>query len=248
MIIKKIIPESSIDYKGEYGPVMFLQGCNFRCGFCHNADLTENQGNLSLKEIENLDIKDMKIKSKNKWYTGITITGGEPLIHKNIVFLLKKLKLTGLKIKLDTNGSNPGLLKKVIDMNLVNYVALDIKCPKKMYKEVAGVNIDLTNIEKTIKILCSSNVDFEFRTTLIPVVKEKRWLNEKEIKDMVKWVYSLCKKGNWCLQEFVSRSKNEILSEDYSEELLPGKLKQTPEDLLIQTKNIIKEKFNCEIV
>ena len=238
-MIARIIDESTIDYRGKFGPVIFISGCNFRCGFCHNPDLIN-------KESEPLQIEGLKAKIKNGWYNGVCITGGEPTLDTEIFNLCRELKDLGLSVKLDTNGSNPNVLRKLIEQGLVDYVAMDIKSSPELYNEVCGVKVNLKNIEESIKILEASEIDFEFRTTFAPI--KNKWIKDEEIKEMVEWVAGITKNGKWILQEFIARDKGEILSNDFSTEKLAEEFRKTPADVLERAKKIVGKCFECEIV
>lgn len=243
-MIARIIPESSIDYRKKFGPVIFTAGCNFNCGFCHNAGLNH----VSKEELLNEDklIKDLELKTKSGWYNGVCITGGEPTLHARLPELIKKLKNLGLSVKLDTNGSNPEVLKKLLDEKLVDYVAMDIKGPKELYNEITNVKVNTENIEKSIRILSSLDKNaYEFRTTIPILSKEnrKRFMNELEIEKMAVWVFSLTHKNDslWFLQSFVARNKEDMNDSSLSASSLPKELKETPkETMLILLKTLQK--------
>ena len=247
-MIVRILKESSIDYPGKFGPVIFTSACNFKCGFCHNA---------ILNKLEKLDedklIDDLKIKSKSNWYNGVCITGGEPTIYSGLENFIRKLKKLNLDVKLDTNASNPDVLRKLINEKLIDYVAVDIKSDKEHYSEVAQVNVDLQKIEESLKILSSFGVkNFELRTT-IPLIKNAgklRCLNEQEADKMAEWVFSLIpnKELKWVLQEFVSRVKEEVNDESFSLEKLSKDLQKTPQSVLENLQKVISKYFpNCRI-
>jgi len=252
MLIAKIIPESSIDYRKKFGPVIFTSGCNLKCGFCHNPELIKQEEFDKRKMQEQIsEIKNIKDKTEAGWYNGICITGGEPTLHKKLPEFIFKLKSLGLSVKLDTNGSNPEMVKKLIENNLIDYLALDIKATPKLYNLVTGVKFNMKKLEKTVKILSESKINFEFRTTLIPVIEKKvRWFTENEIENIANWISNLTKnkRNLWVLQKFVSRDKGEILDDSYSKESLPLEFHETPENTLLRTHKIISKKFNCEIV
>jgi len=248
MIIKKIIPESSIDYRDKFGPVIFTSGCNFKCPTCHNPELIKfDEKSNNPKELTN-ELKNLKIKTDNGWYNGVCITGGEPTIHKNLPELIMKFKEIGLSVKLDTNGSNPGMLKKLLGEKLIDYVALDIKSNPELYSKVCGVDVDLAKIEESIKIL-SKLKKYEFRTTVVPIFDNGkfRWFTEKEVGDMVNWVKERGGGGVWVLQSFVSRDKNEILDEKFCKNKLPAEMHETPKNILEKFQKIISKYFDCEI-
>jgi pyruvate formate lyase activating enzyme len=111
--------------------------------------------------------------SKRKWIEGICITGGEPTIHSELQEFIRELKQNGFSVKLDTNGSNPRMLEKLIKENLVDYIALDIKNTFEKYEETIGVKLDLEKIKKSIEIVRKSDIDYEFRTTVVPNLHTK---------------------------------------------------------------------------
>ncbi|MEJ2241531.1 MAG: anaerobic ribonucleoside-triphosphate reductase activating protein [Candidatus Bathyarchaeota archaeon] len=171
MDIKGFIEASFVDWNGKICSVLFLSGCNFRCPFCHNVNLVLEPEKLDAIPLEYLK---EKLKEQKEWIDGICITGGEPTINKDLVKLCSTLKNMGFLIKLDTNGTNPVILKELIDKKLVNYVAMDIKAPlnEKNYSEATGVKIEknLNKINQSIELLKKSNIDYEFRTTVVPTL------------------------------------------------------------------------------
>ena len=154
-----------LDYPGNMAATVFIGGCNLRCPLCHNRSLVFLNENDS--EIANEDIFDF-LKSRNKILDGICITGGEPLLHKGITAFIKRVRDLGLKVKLDTNGSNFEALRRLIDEKLVDYVAMDIKNSPEKYAMTIGLeNYDLSEIEKSKNYLLENHVDYEFRTTIV---------------------------------------------------------------------------------
>lgn len=154
-----------LDYPDNMACLIFTQGCNFRCPFCHNRNLlmdTNNDGVIDEEEVLNY------LKKRKGLVDGICISGGEPLLQRDIEGFITKIKDIGVKVKLDTNGSNPNKLKKLIDKGLVDYVAMDIKNDFSNYGKTSGVeNINIDNIKKSIAILENSNINYEFRTTVV---------------------------------------------------------------------------------
>lgn len=152
-----------LDYPGKVACEIFTQGCNFECPFCQNSSLIPitNTGEFSEEEIfEYLNLRKNILD-------GIVITGGEPTVQKDLKGFIKKIKDLGLLVKLDTNGGNPKVLQELIDEDLVDYVAMDIKNIFNKYNITAGKKINLDNIKKSIEILKASKIDYEFRTTII---------------------------------------------------------------------------------
>ena len=163
--IKGLQKMSLIDYPPYIVTTIFLGGCNFRCGYCHNPDLVLNFN--SMKDISAKEVID-HLKSKRKWIDGVCITGGEPCLYKELVGFIEEIKKNGFLVKLDTNGTNPDLLKELIDRKLVDYIAMDIKTSLDKYNSVACVNVNKEKIKKSILLLIRKDVDYEFRTTVIP--------------------------------------------------------------------------------
>ena len=158
-----LLKTTLLDYPGKVASTIFLPGCNFRCPYCHNRDLVLNSDN-SLSPIEEII---RYIESRKNVLEGVCITGGEPLIHKDLNDLVKRIKKTGLKVKLDTNGSFPELLPNID----ADYIAMDIKTDPEKYSLVAGNIIDKnldSKIRESVKWIKNSGIDHEFRTTLAP--------------------------------------------------------------------------------
>lgn len=155
-----------LDYPGHVACILFVSGCNFRCPYCHNSSLVLNDTNENHSEDEILKF----LNKRKNILEGVCISGGEPTIYKELKdFIIKVKTLTGLKIKLDTNGTNSNMLKELIDENLIDYVAMDIKSSFTNYFKATGINNThlLENIEKSINILKEDKIDYEFRTTVV---------------------------------------------------------------------------------
>lgn len=154
---------SLIDYPGKISAIIFTQGCNFKCPYCHNPELG---GKCNFTPYESSAIFGF-LKSRVGKLDGVVITGGEPTIQKDLPDFIQKIKDIGFSVKLDTNGTNPEMLKKLIDENLVDYIAMDIKAPIEKYSQIAHTNANTDDILKSIKLLKNSNIDYEFRTTVV---------------------------------------------------------------------------------
>jgi len=162
MNISGLVKSSLIDYPGKVAAVVFTQGCNFRCGFCHNPDLIPIIGG-QISENELFKYLD---KRKNI-LDGVVITGGEPLIQKDISTFIEKIKSMGLLVKLDTNGSSPKALGLLLKKGLVDYVAMDIKGTLAQYHNISSYS-NKRFIQESIKLLKNSKIKYEFRTTVLP--------------------------------------------------------------------------------
>ena len=151
------------NYPDKVACMIFTSGCNFKCPYCHNSPLIK-QNKQTL--IEEKVIFDYLEKRKNV-LDGIVISGGEPTVQKDLIEFIKKIKKTKLKIKLDTNGYKPEVLKEVIKNNLIDYIAMDIKHSIDEYKSICGIKIDKNKILESIELIKNSGIDHEFRTTII---------------------------------------------------------------------------------
>ncbi|MBN2762441.1 MAG: anaerobic ribonucleoside-triphosphate reductase activating protein, partial [Bacteroidales bacterium] len=168
MKIGGFIKQSLIDYPGKIVAVIFTQGCNFRCGYCHNPQLVLPE--LFENELSYTpDIIFQYLQEHKNWLDGVVVTGGEPTIHNDLPEFLKKIKDYGYLVKLDTNGSNPFILEKIIKNKLTDFIAMDIKTlpERDFYFEITGIqNIpDIAErIIASVILLKNSGVDVEFRT------------------------------------------------------------------------------------
>jgi pyruvate formate lyase activating enzyme len=163
-----------LDYPDKVASTIFLGGCNFKCPFCHNPELIDNRG----EDIEE-DFLFSELLRRRNFIEGICITGGEPLLFDEVIDFIKALKReTGKLIKIDTNGYNPVLLKKIIELNIVDYIAMDVKTSLKKYYIAAGVNVDEEKIKTSIDSIIASNIDYEFRTTVVPEIVQSEDIRE----------------------------------------------------------------------
>ncbi len=174
MKIGGFIRQSLIDYPGKIASVIFTQGCNFRCGYCHNPQLVLPELFESSLSYDPESILRY-IKDHKDWLDGVVVTGGEPTIHNDLPEFLKEIKEQGFLIKLDTNGSNPFMLDNIVRKRLVDYIAMDIKMipERDLYAEIIGIDNAhdmVENVLASVILLKNSPVDIEFRTTCIPGV------------------------------------------------------------------------------
>jgi pyruvate formate lyase activating enzyme len=163
--IKGFIETSFCDWDGKISSVVFLPGCNFRCPFCQNAELIEAPAGLPTIQ---LDVVLHYLDSHRDWIDGVVITGGEPTIRRELASLIGSFRAMGLGIKLDTNGTRPDVLSRLLDGDLVDFFAMDIKAPlDRRYERAAGTPVDIDAIRRSIDII-RGHGDYEFRTTLVP--------------------------------------------------------------------------------
>lgn len=163
MLIKGFQKLTVLDYPGRTACTVFTGGCNFRCPFCHNALLVTEQDNVYFDENEIFE----HLKRRKNVLDGVAVTGGEPLLQKDIERFLYEIKEMGYDVKLDTNGSFPEKLDGILQLGLVDYVAMDVKnCPEKYGLTIGVGNFDVSIIEKSMELLRSSGIEYEFRTTV----------------------------------------------------------------------------------
>ena len=165
--IKGFLETSFVDWPGRICAVLFLPYCNFRCPYCHNHDLV-----LEPEQYEDvpLDFALRRLGELSGWVDGVCITGGEPTIHPDLPSLIRDIKERGMAVKLDTNGSHPDLLRKLMDEGLLDYVAMDVKAPLEevSYRRAAGGAVNLERIKESIALLIEGRVEYQFRITVVP--------------------------------------------------------------------------------
>ena len=161
MKINGLLKLTLLDFPGYTACTVFFGGCNFRCPFCHNASLVRGEGeDISVDEF-------FKFLSKREGIIdGVAVTGGEPLLQRELYDFLKRIKDMGFLVKLDTNGSFPEKLKELCRAGLVDYVAMDIKSSPEGYSRAAGCNVSIEKVRESVDYLLSGAVDYEFRTTV----------------------------------------------------------------------------------
>ncbi len=218
-----------IDYPGQIAATVFLCGCNFRCPFCYSRELVLPEEIKAQSKVSKKEFFDF-LKKRKGLLGGIVICGGEPTIHQDLPDFIKKIKDLGYLVKLDTNGSNPKMLKQLIKEKLANYVAMDVKASKEKYDEAAGVKVDMRKIGESIGILKEKKVEFEFRTTVVPTIHIK-----EDIVKIVKWI----EQGKYYLQNFRPEKTVDPKFE---------KVKPYSEDYLLEIKEEISQFFEvCQV-
>lgn len=191
MLISGFDKVTLLNYPGLVACTIFTKGCNLKCPFCHNSSLISGNDDTYIDEDE---IFKYLNKRKNI-IEGVCISGGEPLLQKDIKEFIRKIKSLGLKVKLDTNGTNPDLILSLINDNLLDYIAMDIKNIKSKYELTGGAKVKIENILKSINIIENSGIDYEFRTTII---KEFHTLSDIDYISK-----KLDKKSKYYIQNFV---------------------------------------------
>lgn len=182
-----------LDYPGKVACTVFTPGCNFRCGFCHNAGLVLRVGEAGvLTEDEFFSF----LQKRRGILDGVCVTGGEPLLQSDLPDLLARIRDLGFSVKLDTNGSYPDRLEGLLTQHLVDYVAMDLKNSPERYAQTVGLmGFDLDPIRRSVRLLMDSDTDYEFRTTIVENLHDL-----PEIRAMGAWITGA---KRWFLQAFV---------------------------------------------
>ena len=179
MVLSGLQKLTLLDFPGRIAITVFTKGCNMRCPFCHNASLVVGDADI-IPEDEFFAF----LQSRIGRIGGVCVSGGEPTLYPGLPAFMKRIKDMGFDTKLDTNGTNPDMLLSLIDSGLVDYVAMDIKSSERGYSGVCGADADMKKIKKSISILLSDKIDYEFRTTVAkPLFSEADFV---EIGEMIK--------------------------------------------------------------
>lgn len=214
-----------LDYPGKTAATVFTYGCNFRCPFCHNAELVTGTKPAVSSQHSSLFISEEEffafLDKRHGLLDGICITGGEPTLQPDLADFCARIKAKGFLIKLDTNGSNPKVLRVLLQENLVDYVAMDIKNSPETYRDTIGLTGDcghftLKAIEESMDLLLESTIPFEFRTTVVAQLH-----SAVTLQSCAQWIAHHAKKNNypiqsvaWFLQQFVD-SDNVLAGEGH---------------------------------
>lgn len=184
MIIAGLQKTTLIDYPGKIACTVFLAVCNFRCPWCYSGELVLPEKIIKQPRISEKDFFDF-LKERQGLLEGVVLCGGEPTVNKELPAFAEKIKKMGFLVKLDTNGSNPEMLKELIDKKLIDYVAMDIKAPinSQTYKKIIGDGVSLEDIKKSVEILKIGKIDYEFRTTVVDTIHKK-----EDFLEIAKWI------------------------------------------------------------
>lgn len=191
-VVYSLTPFTLLDYPDKTACIIWFAGCNMRCLYCYNPDIVLGKGKLDFETILNF------LKSRVGLLDGVVLSGGECTIHKNIIAFIKKIKALGFKIKIDTNGSKPNVLKKLIKEQLVDYVALDFKSLPDSFKYITDSNLFL-KFEESFSLLMASGISFEIRTTL-----HSELINHQKLQEMIEYLENRNFKGHYYIQHFIN--------------------------------------------
>lgn len=184
MIIAGLQKTTLLDYPGKIACIVFLAGCNFRCPWCYSSELVLPIKIMKQPRISEKDFFDF-LRDRQGKLEGVVICGGEPTINKDLPQFIEKIKNLGYAVKLDTNGSNPKMLKDLVNTGLINYVAMDIKIDSEnpVYENLMTEGVTMKNIKESVEFLKQGNIDFEFRTTVVNTVH-----NKEDFKKIANWI------------------------------------------------------------
>lgn len=189
-VVYSLTPFTLLDYPDKTACIIWFAGCNMRCLYCYNPDIVLGKGKLDFESVLRF------LKSRVGLLDGVVFSGGECTIHKNIIPFIREIKALGFKVKVDTNGSKPNVLKKLIEHQFLDYVALDFKSLPDSFKYITDSNLFL-KFEESLSILMTSGISFEIRTTL-----HSKLINPPEFKKMVEYLENQNFKGNYFVQHF----------------------------------------------
>lgn len=214
MVIKSFIKTSLVDYPGHIATTVFTGGCNMRCPFCHNKDLVIENSNefIPLNEFFNY------IKKRRSMLEGVCITGGEPTLQNDLMDFIQQIKSYHLKIKLDTNGLKPSIIQDLLNLNLLDYIAMDIKNNLPKYELSTGIAGDvLTRIIQSVNVIRSSGIEYEFRTTVVRELHTKedllniaQWLNGSKRYYLQQYKESETQLSNQIFTSYTADEMNEF--------------------------------------
>lgn len=194
--IYHITPFTMTDYQGELSCVIWFSGCNMRCVYCYNIDAVLNDGNITNEQL--LEFLQQRVGK----LSGVVFSGGECTLCKDFLSLTRSVKSLGYKLKVDTNGTNPDIIKQAIEENLIDYIALDFKAYNDKFINITKSNL-YSKFEQTLQYLININFKFEVRTTI-----HSEFLNENDISQMAQYLERLGYKNNYYLQNFLQTNHN----------------------------------------
>jgi len=222
--IKGLQKTSLIDYPPYTSCVVFLADCDFRCGFCQNPGLIVGlDKDKTISQKESFDF----LSQRRKWLEGVVISGGEPCINDDLIEFISKIKKLSYNVKLDTNGTNPLMIKELINKKLIDYIAMDIKGSLEKYDDIANVKVNKRNIKQSVKIIIGSGIEYEFRMTAVPTLH-----NKQDFEEIGRWL-----KG--AKRFYIQQFRNKVCLDKSFE-----KIKPFSRDELEEFKEILQKYIN----
>jgi pyruvate formate lyase activating enzyme len=207
MKIAHLLPTTLIDYPDRVAALAYTAGCNFRCPFCHNSELVLPEKIKKMPLVPENDILQF-LQERGRFLDALSITGGEPTLHGDLPCFIEKVKRLGLLVKLDSNGSRPEVLKRLLDNHLVDYIAMDVKGPAERYSELAGIKVDMDAINASIEQIIERAPDYELRTTMAPTI------TAEDVEGVVKLIRG---SKRYFLQAFVIPDGKDLVDPTWNE-------------------------------
>ena len=195
-----------IDFPGRPAAIVFTQGCNFRCRYCHNPELV--YPHLFTPSVPEEEIWSF-LKRRQGTLEGVVVSGGEPTLQEDLVPFMSRLKEMGYKTKLDTNGSRPEVLRELIDKKLVDFIAMDLKAPFEKYVDITGIEVNSTVLQQSMDLILQSGLEYQFRTTY-----DKEVLNDNDIAALSKLTDGKNYKVQECLPVAKEKAALKVLHEE----------------------------------
>ena len=226
MKISGMIKSSLIDYPGFISCVLFVPGCNYSCFYCHNRSLWDGSHILLTPQ----SVCDF-LKKRAGLLDGVVISGGEPTIQRSLLPFLENIKGLGYRIKIDTNGSQPQIIKEILGQGLCDYFAVDYKAPSAQYSQICGIGAEPETVWNTIALLASSDVPFEVRTTVIPQLgKEELSVMAAELPVLPRYILNRYRKPEHYLPDDRERV--------FASPLSPEELREAAQELAVWQPNV----------
>lgn len=206
MKIGGLIKFTLIDFPGRPAAVIFTQGCNFRCRYCHNPELV--YPHMFTEPVAEEEIFSF-LQRRRGSLDGVVVSGGEPTLHDDLPAFMARIKKMGYQIKLDTNGSRPDMIQELIDKQLVDYIAMDLKAPLDKYREITEVDTNTEVLRRSMDIIRQSGLEYEFRTTY-----DKEVLTEADIDSLRQLTQNTCYRVQECLPVAKEKAALKVLHKE----------------------------------
>lgn len=190
--VYSLTPFTLLDYPNHSACIIWFTGCNMRCLYCYNPEIVLGKPTISFEKVFSF------LESRKKLLDAVVFSGGECLLHKNIIDFIDKIKQMGFLVKIDTNGSKPEVLQKLIKNNLIDYVALDFKAMENDFEKITKSNL-FQPFEKSLKLLLEIKIDFEVRTTV-----HSDLIDTTKLQEMIRYLENKNYHGNYYIQHFVN--------------------------------------------
>lgn len=194
MKIAGLQPTTLLDFPGHIACVVFTPGCNMNCHYCHNPSLLCAQNGPSQHDEESI----LRWLSRRQGkLDGVVVSGGEPTLQPGLDDFIRRVRELGMAIKLDTNGTRPEVIRSLLDQNLLDYIAMDLKGPEERYSEICGALVDTDAVQESVALLMENRVPYEFRTTFTPLLSQEDVLRmASHIQGAQRWVLQQYRPGD----------------------------------------------------